>query len=250
MFGDKILSLYTLAEVEDFKNSFLNRGCSKVTANLHFRGCKTIFNFGVKHGLLEKNVFGKSRQFRLEQSRPTFVSTEDFQKLLSVVTEQRMKDIFVFATLTGMRLNEITNFQWSNIDLGKNQIIISNSESFTTKSGRIRTIPMHSEVVAMMQRLLTQRKQGQEYVFSKPNGYKFLGGYISHQFKRYVRLAKLDDNLHFHSLRHTCASHLVSAGVSLYVVQNILGHANVATTMIYSHLSPNSLQESINKIEL
>jgi site-specific recombinase XerD len=51
-------------------------------------------------------------------------------------------------------------------------------------------------------------------------------------------------------LRHSCASWLVDAGVSLYVVQNILGHSNISTTQIYSHLSQNTLHESMNRVSL
>ena len=64
------------------------------------------------------------------------------------------------------------------------------------------------------------------------------------------RDAELSETLHFHSLRHSCASWLVDAGVSLYVVQNILGHSNISTTQIYSHLSQNTLHESVNRVAL
>jgi site-specific recombinase XerD len=113
----------------------------------------------------------------------------------------------------------------------------------------INNVSMHDEVIRIL--LKAQRERPAiGFVFAKSSGYKFAGTYLSHRFKKYVRLAELNDELHFHSLRHTCASHLVSAGVSLYVVQNILGHANISTTMTYSHLSPSSLQDSINKIQI
>ncbi len=250
MFGDRLLSLYTVADVEDFKNSFLNRGLSKETANMNFRGCKTIFNFAVKHGYLQKNVFSESKQFKVEQKRPPFVTAEDFQKLLSVVREPILKDVFLFAALTGCRLNEITNLRFSNIDLVKNQVTIESSDSFRTKSGRIRTIPMHDQIVSMMQRLQAERRPGRDFVFSKPNGFQFQNGFLSHRFKMYIRVAGLSEELHFHCLRHLCASHLVSAGVSLYVVSAILGHANVSTSAIYSGFSASSLHSSINKISI
>jgi site-specific recombinase XerD len=250
MFGDRMPSLYTLSEVEEFKNSYLNRGVSKTTANLNFRGCRTVFNFAVKHEYLDKNIFTKSSQFKIEQKRPVFLSTDDFHKLMSVVEEPVLKDIYLFATLTGLRLNEITNLRWSSVDFNKNQLTLDNTAEFITKSGKIRTVPLHFEIVKMLQSLHSKRRSDIGYVFCKSSGYKFDGSYVSHKFKEYVRLAGLNDELHFHSLRHTCASHLVSNGVSLYVVQNILGHANVSTTMIYSHLSPSSLQDSINKISI
>ena len=63
-------------------------------------------------------------------------------------------------------------------------------------------------------------------------------GHVSRTFRRYRRLAKLLDGIHFHSLRHTAASWLVSRGVSLRLVQDVLGHSSIRSTEIYSHLLP------------
>ena len=82
------------------------------------------------------------------------------------------------------------------------------------------------------------------------NGFRLNDYNLSHKFKKYVVDLKLNPKLHFHSLRHTCASWLVDVGVSLYVVQNILGHSNISTTQIYSHLSQNTLHESVNKVTI
>ena len=68
---------------------------------------------------------------------------------------------------------------------------------------------------------------------------------VSKSFKRYIRQAGLNNDLKFHSLRHTYASYLVQGGVSLYVVQKLLGHSDIKTTEIYAHLSPESLQEAV-----
>ena len=250
MFGDRELSLYTLANVEDFKNSFVNRGLCKVTANANFRGCKTIFNFAAKHGYLEKNVFNQSTQFKVIQKHPPFITAEDFRKLLAVVREPILKDLFQFAVLTGARLSEICNIRFSSIDLANQQVSIDCSDSFATKSGKSRTIPLNSRLVPIIQRLMSERQEGQEFLFSKVNGFRFEPGFISHRFKRYLRLAGLSEELHFHSLRHACASHLVSAGVSLYVVQRILGHSNIGTTTIYANLEKSSLHSAVNSLTI
>jgi integrase/recombinase XerD len=70
--------------------------------------------------------------------------------------------------------------------------------------------------------------------------------YISKTFKQAVRDAELDNSIHFHSLRHSFASSLVQKGVSLYVVKELLGHEDLATTQIYSHLQKENLTEAVN----
>jgi site-specific recombinase XerD len=247
--GDKQIDRYSLQDVERFKQFHLSRNLSPSSVNIFYRSVKVVFNFGVRNEFISKTPFSKSSQIKVPQKMPVYMTAENLQQLLSVVDESMLKNVFRFAAFTGLRLNEITNMKWTQVDFKKKQVTIENTDTFLTKSGRLRTVPMHDEVIKMLEKLQGGRS-GVGYVFLKKSGVKFAGTYISHKFKQYVRLAKLNDELHFHSLRHTCASHLVSAGVSLYVVQNILGHANISTTMIYSHLSPSSLNDSINKITL
>jgi len=71
---------------------------------------------------------------------------------------------------------------------------------------------------------------------------------ISKQFKKIVRKSNLSDKIHFHSLRHSFASLLAQKGVSLYIIKELLGHEDLATTQIYSHLQQQNLKEAINLI--
>jgi site-specific recombinase XerD len=83
---------------------------------------------------------------------------------------------------------------------------------------------------------VTYEHSTRDYVLTL-SGKKLLESWVSHKFKYWVYEAKLpNDKLHFHSLRHTFASWLVQDGVSLYEVQKLLGHSNIAVTQAYSHL--------------
>jgi integrase/recombinase XerD len=86
-----------------------------------------------------------------------------------------------------------------------------------------------------------------EIVFHNKKGGELLENFISQKFKKYIRRAGFNDNLHFHSLRHSFAIALVSSGVSLYAVQKLLGHTTSRTTEIYSHLMPQQLHLEVNK---
>jgi len=74
--------------------------------------------------------------------------------------------------------------------------------------------------------------------------------YVSHKLKDYIRIAKLNEKLHFHSLRHTFASWLAQDGVSLYELQRLLGHSDIAVTEVYSHLQPEQLHSTVYRIEI
>ena len=113
-----------------------------------------------------------------------------------------LRDLIIFSVSTGMRRREILNLTWPDVDLVRRLIHIQSSANFTTKCGKRRTIPMNDLVHAILVRKSRQMTDG--YIFSRRN--RQIGrSYLSHLFKCYIRLAKLDDELHFHGLRHTHA---------------------------------------------
>lgn len=142
-----------------------------------------------------------------------------------------------------MRLGEILNMQWAWIDKNQNLIIIKNSENFTTKSKKERIIPIHQKV----KKILDQQSINNvsSYVFNTGSVNCLNSEYVSKQFKKALRAAKLNDDIHFHSLRHSFASNLVQRGVNLYVVKELLGHEDIKTTQVYSHLTQSSLSTAI-----
>ncbi len=75
---------------------------------------------------------------------------------------------------------------------------------------------------------------------------KLKGNYVSKKFKKVVRAVGLYDEIHFHSLRHSFASMLVQLGVSLYVIKELLGHEDLSTAQIYSHLQRQNLMDAFN----
>ena len=85
-----------------------------------------------------------------------------------------------------------------------------------------------------------------DYIFSRVTGIKLNEDYASKHFKKAVRAAGLNDNIHFHTLRHSFASRLIQKGASVFVVKELLGHEDIKTTLIYSHLKTENLTEAIN----
>ena len=177
--------------------------------------------------------------------QPAYLSKADFRRLLGAVKEKDIRELFISAVSTGIRLSELTALQWPDVDQVQKVIHVRNTDTFTTKSKKNRVVPMSDQLCQMM----TQRKEeaASELVFHR-NGRRFAKDYLSKKFKRSVRLAGLNEKLHFHSLRHTFASWLVQHGASLYEVQKLLGHSSVAMTQVYSHLQPEQLHDTVNKI--
>ena len=130
--------------------------------------------------------------------------------------------------------------------LFKRIIKVANHIDFTTKSKKERTIPMNKKIIDILNKLNNNRRS--KYVFTKFNGTRFNADYISKQFKKSVKKANVNNNIHFHCLRHYFASKLVQKGISLFIVKELLGHEDLKTTNIYAHLEQKNLIDAINRL--
>ena len=169
----------------------------------------------------------------------------DIEMLLAVSKNSPLKYLFLIACVTGLRLSEITNLRWHQVDFESSVIQVLNDEVFQTKTGRNWAVPMHD----LVKSVLKKRLQVGEYVFNKGT-FHYETSYVSRYFKKCVRAAKLNTDLHFHSTRHSAGSLLCASGVSIFEIQKILGHSSVnLTANTYSHLLPSTLVNSVNKIQ-
>jgi integrase len=223
------------------------KAVSPASVNIELRALRSMMSVAVRWKLLSENPFRGMKQVRVPEKPPTYFSQRDLQILLSTIKEEWFKELVAFAALSGMRRGEILNLRWENVDLPNRLVRVQSDESFRTKTGKNRIIPLN-EIAAQLL-IQRQRDLSAEYVFSLA-GHRISPRYISHKLKRHVRKAGVNPNLHFHSLRHTFATWLVQAGVSIYEVQKLLGHSSVAMTQIYSHLAPTELHSAVNRIAL
>jgi integrase/recombinase XerC len=145
-----------------------------------------------------------------------------------------------------MRLSEVCALRWSDIDFESGFLTVRNRDGFITKSGHERRIPLVGDALAVLERLNSERKDDLDGpALTYGDGRPVRPEYASKRFKKFARLARVDERIKFHSLRHTCASWLIMKGVSPAIIQQILGHADICTTMIYSHLAPDVMKRAM-----
>ena len=139
--------------------------------------------------------------------------------------------------------------RWDWIDFIKNQITVKCTVDFLTKSKKERIVPMSEKCRSVLiHRFNSSTHKPEKVVFYRKQEKILYHEAISKQFKKIVRKSNLSDKIHFHTLRHSFASLLVQRGVSLFVVKELLGHEDLATTQIYSHLQQQNLRDAINLI--
>lgn len=219
-------------------------------SGLYYRTLKAAFSKAVAWNYLYENPLKKIKAPKVAKLLPVFISETELHLIIGNTSEQFLKDLFLTSFYTGMRIGELVNMKWSWIDLSQNIITVQCSESFTTKSKKERIIP----ICATLRNTLLNRFpkivkiSSDDYVFTRIPGIKLNEDYVSKKFKKVIRAVGLSDKIHFHTLRHSFASLLVQRGVSLYVVKELLGHENIITTQIYSHLQKDNLRDAVNLI--
>lgn len=218
------------------------------TAN-YLRNLRVIFNKAVEWEYISSNVFKKITLPKKQKIDPEFMGLREVELICSLEPIQTLKDIFLFSFYTGARLSEVLNITWKDIDLNEMNIYIG--RSYITKSRKPRTVP----ICTPLYDILTRRKAEAKiieletaYFFKQRNGDRYKADFVSKSFLRARRKANLSKGIHFHTLRHSFASNLVARGNSIYVVKELLGHASVTMTEIYSHLKTEDLRKAVNSL--
>jgi integrase len=167
-----------------------------------------------------------------------FLTGEETKRLMAAIDEEENQvaaQAIKLLLLTGARRNEITHAKWEHVDWERRTLLVPLS-----KSGKPRTIALNGAAIALLQSV--PRVQGNEHIFPSPfSGHPFAS--VFYAWDRIRRRAGLAD-VRLHDLRHSFASFLVNHGVSLYVVQGLLGHSQVRMTQRYAHLAPQTLLDA------
>jgi integrase len=140
-----------------------------------------------------------------------------------------------------MRRGEILGLLWPDVDFHSRIITIQHS-----KSGKKRMIPMDDTLVSVLKGLPSRLKKGLVFPTSRESGGALTD--INKTFTRLTAKVKIE-NLRFHDLRHTFASHLVMNGVDLVTVQQLLGHGSINMTIRYSHLAPEHRAKAVKVLD-
>ncbi|MGA9406956.1 MAG: integrase, partial [Bacteroidota bacterium] len=246
--GKKKLGYIRSSDAEDFKQMRKNQKSrvSDATINMDIRTLKAAFQFAVDVGKLHENPFRAVKQIRCPRKQMATFSHTEFKHLTGHIKEPWLLDIVRFDVNTGLRRGEIVNLRWKDVDLANKRMLIQSSAEYQVKHGKFRQVPLNKAALGIVKR---QSKET-EWVFSDSNGYKFVDEFVSKKFKGYVRLCKLSEELHFHSLRATFATWAIAAGMSIYAVKAILGHASVKTSETYASYEMDALQKEVEKIVL
>ncbi len=208
---------------------------------------RIFFRFLVGRNLLRRDPAEFIAIPRIERYLPDTLNVPDVERLLGAVGEsdlhaRRNRAIFELLYASGLRISELCNARLENLDLDEGWVRV------TGKGNKTRIVPVGSKARDALARYLeTERpslvrlKTGAE-IFLSNNGRKLTRARVWQLIKQYADLAGLEGNIYPHLLRHSFATHLLSNGADLRVIQELLGHADITTTEIYTHVDQRRLK--------
>ena len=221
-----------------------NKPNSPTTINFDLRSIKSALSKAVQWGYLEKSPAKYVKCIKVPEEKPRFLSNVEVKKLLNAANEQ-IGRIIKTLIYTGLRISELINLLWSDVDLERKEIVIHAHDDFRPKSSHLRHIDIPDKFFPVFRKYAVN-KTG--YVFTNGNSEKLKIRWLEKQFQQVVIKAGIE-HCTPHDLRHTYASHLAEKEVDLLTIKEVLGHSNIATTMIYAHLTKRHRKDAVNKID-
>ncbi|HET55240.1 MAG TPA: hypothetical protein ENN33_08490 [Ignavibacteria bacterium] len=208
-------------------------------------------NRAVQLGFLYENPFTRIKIPKPARKENVYIDQIEFEKILVNEPSQILRDIYIFAYNTGMRLSEITNTRLSWIDMKELTITVQNSGSFRTKNMKSRIIPINEKTYEIIQKNIPKviSMNRDDYLF-RQRGCRISGEYISKKFKKAARETFGEKTLiHFHNLRGSFGSELIKKGANPIHVQKLLGHSSFSVTeRNYLSIQLIDLRKAVDKL--
>jgi len=247
---------YTEDDARKFLMTLTRDGATPMTVRRKLAAARTYFRFLQRDGKILDNPFSLLRGPRKPKTLPKVLSAEDVARFLAQPRKyfeaglcgnySCLRDTAVFEALysTGCRIGEMIAVKWGEIDFARGTIIV------TGKGSKDRLVILGEPAMLALRRLreaITAKnaalgRDGAD-VFLSDKLQKISARFVERRMKRYLAAAGLPTDLSPHKLRHSFATHLLDGGADLRSVQEMLGHASLSTTQIYTHVSVERLKD-------
>lgn len=206
---------------------------------------RSFFRFLCKQGYLSNNPASRVSTPKREHHLPKFLYFEEMLSLLKLPDRSSklgMRDLTILEVLysSGVRLSELVGLTVKDLDLYRGYLLVYG------KGAKERMVPIGDPAKHLLQEYLEEVRpvlknknvgSNEEHVFLNYRGTRLSGRSVQRILDKYLKQMALDRKISPHTLRHTFATHLLENGADLRVVQELLGHVDVSSTQIYTHVT-------------
>ncbi len=217
--------------------AFLSNIENKYSLNRKLSSINSFFSFAYKREYVSEKF--KIKQAKIPQSLPKFLTKDEILNAVSHIDinaswfELRDRALILFLYATGLRISEALNIKISDIEEGWVKVEMAKGE-------KQRMVPVADAALNAINEYLHKRPCGSEYLFVNKNCNKLSRISAFNITKKYLNVSP-------HVLRHSFATSLVLGGADLRIVQELLGHASLNTTQIYTHIQKENLKDTVFK---
>ena len=239
-----------LEDLEHFAAMLSDHGISAKSQARILSGVRSFYRYLVLDGYLDVDPTELLESPHLPQHLPEYLSTEEVDALensidLTSNEGHRNRAIIEVFFSCGLRVSELTNLKLSDLFLSQGFIRVNG------KGGKQRLVPISERAIHELELWFDDRRQmeikpGEEdYVFLNRRGHHLTRTMILIMVKRQAEAAGIKKTISPHTLRHSFATALLKGGADLRIIQELLGHADLGTTEIYTHMDDESLRQEI-----
>ncbi len=229
---DNVLAYLKYLDKMNLKNSTISRRISAL---------RTFYNYLMNEGLINSNIFLNVKNPKLEKKLPNYLNYTEMEELLESIdisTDEGLKRRLLIEMFysTGCRVSEIINIKVKDIDFKDKKIRIMG------KGSKERIVYYGDYAKKYLDKYLS-KGMDKDYLFVNKHGDKYTVEEIELIVKDIMKHLSIKTHVTPHTLRHTFATHLLNNGADIRSVQELLGHSNLSTTGIYTHVSSDRLKE-------
>tara|TARA_A100001037_G_C15098379_1_gene612691 strand:+ start:420 stop:1316 length:897 start_codon:yes stop_codon:yes gene_type:complete len=235
-----------------YLSHLLDKGFSSKTISRNISSLKGFYKYLISTNQISSNPTTNIDAPKAGFFLPTTLTVEEAQKILDAPDETRhieLRDKAMLYTLyaTGMRISELVGLGIHNVDLTRGSVQVMG------KGGKERLIPLTDQAVEMIKLYLSDSRdklskgKDQTNIFVSTHGKQITRHSFWHRIKIYIERVEIKKDVHPHTLRHAFATHMLNNGADLRSVQLLLGHSDLATTQIYTHVAQDEVQSMHKK---
>lgn len=247
---DKPLESITHVDVRLFLARMKEKNFSKRTVARKMACLRSFFRFLCREGYVKTNPAAGLQTPRLEKKLPLFLDTNEVVKLIESPDTSDvygLRDRAILETLysSGIRVGELVGLNKENVDF------IGGVLKVYGKGKKERLAPIGDRALRAIRNYLEKfppaNIKDKKAVFLNKSGRRMTDRAVRRVVDKYIRKTSLNEKISPHSLRHSFATHLLDRGADLRSVQELLGHANLSTTQIYTHVTAERLKSIYDK---
>lgn len=239
-----------LEHLIDFVIELGELGLSATSQGRVISGVKSFYKFLIYNDILDTDPTLMLETPKAARKLPEVLTLDEIERMLDVIDlskDEGQRNLAIIEVLygSGLRVSELINLKLSNVHLSEKYMLVEG------KGSKQRLVPLSDESIKQIEFWLQDRchlniKPGNEdYLFLNRRGAKLTRVMILYIVKDLAERAGIKKNISPHTFRHSFATHLLEGGANLRMIQMMLGHENLVTTEIYTHLDLNYLREEV-----